>query len=116
MWVMVAGPYTAGSADQEQRRANLSALNQVALAVFERGHIPVIGVNNALPVIAEAGEARFDELMMPISLAMAARCDAVQRVGGASQGADQEVARFQATGKPIFRSLEELPSAEEGRA
>ena len=116
MWVMVAGPYTAGGANPEQRRANLSALNKVALTVFERGHIPVIGVNNALPVIAEAGEARFDELMMPISLAMAERCDAVLRVGGASSGADQEVARFQAAGKPVFRNLEELPLAEEGRA
>ena len=116
MWVMVAGPYTAGGADPAQRRENLRALNRVALAVFELGHIPVIGVNNALPVIAEAGEARFDELMMPISLAMAERCDAVLRVGGASQGADQEVARFQAAGKPVFRSLEELPQAEEGRA
>lgn len=116
MWVMVAGPYTAGGADREQRRANLRILNQVALAVFERGHIPVIGVNNALPVIAEAGEARFDELMMPISLAMAERCDAVLRVGGPSQGADQEIARFEAAGKPVFHSLEALPPAEEGRA
>ncbi len=116
MWVMVAGPYTAGGADPEQRRANLRTLNQVALAVFERGHIPVIGVNNALPVIAEAGEARFDELMMPISLAMAERCDAVLRVGGASQGADQEVARFRTAGKPVFNDLGELPRAEEGRA
>ena len=116
MWVMVTGPYTAGGADPEQQQANLRMLNKVALAVFERGHIPVIGVNNALPVIAEAGEARFDELMMPISLAMAERCDAVLRVGGASRGADQEVARFQAAGKPIYSNLEELPPTEEGRA
>ncbi len=111
MWVMVAGPYTAGGADKKQRRANLRALNKAALAVFERGHLPVIGVNNALPLIEEAGEARFDELMMPISLAMAERCDAVLRVGDASQGADREVARFQAAGKPVFQSLDDLPAA-----
>ncbi len=110
MWVMVAGPYSAGGADQVQRQANLRALNKAALAVFERGHVPVIGVNNALPLIEEAGEARFDELMMPISLAMAERCDAVLRVGGASHGADREVARFQEAGKPVFHSLDDLPA------
>ncbi len=106
---MVAGPYSAGAADAETRRENLREMNRMALAVFERGHVPVIGVNNALPLIEQAGEARFDDLMMPISLALAERCDAVLRIGGASTGADAEVERFRAAGKPVFTDLEELP-------
>ena len=107
--VMVAGPYTAGGADEERRRANLRAMNSAAVSVFERGHIPIIGVNNALPVINEAGEERFDDMMMPISLAVADRCDAVLRIGGPSSGADAEVERFRAAGKPIFNDVNELP-------
>ena len=34
MWIMVAGPYTAGNADTEQRAANLRFLNEVAVAHF----------------------------------------------------------------------------------
>jgi len=47
--------------------------------------------------------------MMPISLALAERCDAVLRLGGASQGADQEVARFTQAGKQVFHTLADIP-------
>ena len=45
---------------------------------------------------------------MPLSLALAERCDAFLRIGGASVGADQEMARFIAAGKPVYRSVEEI--------
>jgi hypothetical protein len=51
----------------------------------------------------------FDEVMMPISLALADRCDAVLRLGGPSHGADQEVMRFRQAGKPVFHTLAEIP-------
>jgi hypothetical protein len=47
--------------------------------------------------------------MMPLSLALAGRCDACLRVGGPSAGADQEVALFHAVGKPVYGSLADLP-------
>jgi hypothetical protein len=47
--------------------------------------------------------------MMPLSLALTERCDAFLRVGGNSLGADQEMARFAAAGKRVFRSVEEVP-------
>ena len=109
MWIMIAGPYTSGAADTEARAANLRVMAQAALAVFRRGHVPVIGVSNALPLIEAAGEAYFDEIMMPLSLAMTERCDAILRVGGSSAGADAEVARFEARGLPIYRSLDAVP-------
>lgn len=46
MLIAVAGPYSAETA--EQRQKNLEALKA---AVMKRGHIPVIGVNAALPVL-----------------------------------------------------------------
>ena len=110
-WIMIAGPYSSGGADAARRAENLAAMNRAALAVFELGHTPVIGVNMALPVIGAAGEARFEEIMMPISLALADRCDAILRIGGPSKGADEEVERMRAAGKPVYRSLGDVPGA-----
>jgi hypothetical protein len=109
MWIMVSGPYTAAGANADQRAANLRAMNLAALAVFRAGHVPIIGVNLALPVIEAAGPGAFDEIMMPLSLAAAQRCDACLRIGGPSRGADDEVARFRARDKPVYFSLDELP-------
>ncbi|MEQ8440322.1 MAG: DUF4406 domain-containing protein [Alphaproteobacteria bacterium] len=105
---MIAGPYSAGSADAARRAENLAALNRAAAAVFDKGHIPVIGVNNALPVIEAAGQNRFDEMMMPMSLALADRCDACLRVGGASDGADREADRFRQSGKPVYTDIGQI--------
>ena len=111
LWIMVAGPYRSGAVDAAGRAANLRTLNAAALAVFRRGHIPVIGVNLALPIIEVAGADCFDEIMMPLSLAAAERCDAVLRIGGPSGGADAEVARFRARGLPVYHAVEEIPGA-----
>lgn len=109
MWIMIAGPYTAGAPTPESRAANLLEMNRAAVAVFDKGHIPIIGVNLALPMIHAAGTGQFDRLMMPMSLAAAERCDAVLRIGGPSAGADDEVASFVRRGLPVYRSLSQLP-------
>jgi hypothetical protein len=109
MWIMISAPYTAGGADAEQRRRNLRSMNEAAVDVWRRGHVPVIGVNLALPVIDAAGPEHFDAIMMPLSLALTERCDAVLRVGGPSKGADDEVAKFVAAGKPVYRRIEDVP-------
>ncbi len=111
LWIMVAGPYRSGAVGAAGRADNLRVLNEAALAVFRRGHLPVIGVNLALPVIEVAGAESFDEIMMPVSLAAAERCDAVLRIGGPSGGADEEVERFRDRGLPVFRALNEIPEA-----
>lgn len=111
LWIMVAGPYRAGAIDDDARAANLRALNEAALEVFRRGHLPVIGVNLALPIIEAAGAESFDEIMMQLSLAAAERCDAVLRIGGPSGGADEEVAWFRERGLPVFDALDEIPEA-----
>ncbi len=107
MWIMVSGPYRSGAATEAARAANLDRMNQAALALFRMGHVPVIGVNMALPVIAAGGD--YDAVMMPLSLALADRCDACLRVGGPSAGADDETERFISRGLPVYTRIEDVP-------
>ncbi len=111
MWIMIAGPYRGGAKTEAERDANLQALNEAAVAVFEKGHVPVIGVNMALPVIAAAGEDRYEEIMMPLSLGLAERCDGVLRVGCVSPGADEEVEIIRGNGGYVFASIDDIPPA-----
>jgi hypothetical protein len=90
-------------------------MNEAAVALFGGGQVPIIGVNLALPMIAAAGDDAYDEIMMPLSLAAAERCDACLRIGGPSTGADQEVARFRARGQPVYFAIAEVPTSR-GRA
>jgi hypothetical protein len=46
---MVSGPYTTGARARADRKRNLEALNRAAYEVFRRGHVPIVGVNLALP-------------------------------------------------------------------
>jgi len=112
MWIMVGGPYGTGAKSAAERAANLARMNEAALAVWRKGHVPIIGVNLALPIVEAAGGDVADAaIMMPLSLALADRCDAFLRIGGATVGADQEMARFAAAGKPVFSSIEQIPAA-----
>lgn len=89
MWIMIAGPYTSGAKTEAERQRHLDQMNQAAYRLFCRGHTPIIGVNMALPVIqANGGAAVFADVMMPLSLSLAERCDAILRISGPSQGAD----------------------------
>ncbi|MBM3514044.1 MAG: DUF4406 domain-containing protein [Alphaproteobacteria bacterium] len=109
--IMISGPYRSGAATEAARAASLRAMNQAAVAIWERGHIPLIGVNAVLPIIQEAGTNRYDELMMPICLELAARCDAVLRIDGPSVGADDEMERIRAAGGAVFARIEDIPAA-----
>jgi Domain of unknown function (DUF6429) len=110
MWIMVAGPYRSGSSDPAVWAANLRMLNQSANAIFQKGHVPIIGVNMALPLIEVVGQESYERIMTPLSLSLTERCDAVLRVAGVSKGADEEVDRFRARGLRVFSSIEEIPS------
>ena len=115
--VLVAGPYRSGTGDDPAKlAANVELMNRAALEVFRRGHVPVTGEAVALPLIELAGSARvgdavFDEIFHPIARRLLDRCDAVLRVGGASAGAAEMVGRAAAGGKPVARSVDDLPVA-----
>jgi hypothetical protein len=115
MLVLVAGPYRSDTNDDPDKlAANVATMNKAALDVFRAGHLPVTGEALALPLIELAGSERvgdavFDEIFHPIARRLLTRCDAVLRVGGASQGADEMVAIARDQGKPVFAAVDELP-------
>ena len=117
LMILVAGPYRSGTGDDPTLIArNMRAMNEAALALFRRGHLPMTGEAIALPLIETAGsraigDAVFDEIFHPIAERMARRCDAVLRIGGASAGADAMVRIFAEAGRTVFRSLDEIAPA-----
>lgn len=90
---------------------NLLAMNRAAYEVFMKRHVPIIGVNLALPIIQAAGTDTYDAVMMPLSLSLAERCDAILRLPGASRGADDEVERVRANGGVVYHEIHEVPDA-----
>ena len=117
LMILVAGPYRSGTDDDPARiAANMRAMNDAALALFRRGHLPVTGEALALPLIEAAGstalgDGPFTEIFHPIAHRLLARCDAVLRIGGASAGADDMVATAQRLGLRVFFDLSEIPDA-----
>lgn len=108
MIIGVAGPYSASS--PEQRQANLEAMNAVAARLLEMGHVPVIGVNAALPVLEQATVADRYKAVMDISLAVISACDALLLIGE-SPGANKERDLIQSQGKPVYARIEDVPAA-----
>lgn len=106
MVIGVAGPYSA--ATEEERSQNLERLNTAAARLLERGHIPLIGVNAALPVVERATLEHPYQAMMDISMAVIDRCQALLYIGK-SPGADRERDSIISKGLPVYTSLEEVP-------
>lgn len=106
MVIGVAGPYSAPT--EEQRKANLDAMNEAAARLLEMGHIPVIGMNAALPVLEKANVPDRYKGIMDISMAVISACDAILLLAE-SPGANKERDLIAAKGKPIYYSLAELP-------
>ncbi|NJN19562.1 MAG: DUF4406 domain-containing protein [Oscillochloris sp.] len=113
--ILIAGPYRSGTGDDPARlAANVRAMEEVALPLFQAGHIPVVGEWFALPLVALAGSTQvgdepFNAIFHPIAERLLDRCDAVLRIGGPSQGADEMVRIAQEQGKPVFYRLEDVP-------
>ena len=109
--ILVAGPYRSGTNDDPVLiQKNVDAMEDTALKVFRRGHLPVLGEWFALPLLKHAGskaigDSVFDEIFHPIARELIGKCDAVLRIGGPSTGADDMVATGQRLGKRIFRNL-----------
>ena len=115
LMILVAGPYRSGTGDDPEKMArNVRLMEEYALPLYRAGHIPVIGEWFALPLVALAGSRRvgddaFNEIFHPIAERLLARCDAVLRVGGASQGADEMVEIARRRGLAVYHSLSEVP-------
>jgi hypothetical protein len=105
MIIGVAGPYSADTA--EQRQLNLDRMNEAAARLLELGHIPVIGMNAALPVLEMAGVADRYKGIMDISMAVISACEGLLLLAE-SPGANKERDLVLSKGLPVFRSIEEI--------
>jgi hypothetical protein len=115
LMILVAGPYRSGTnGDPARIQANVDAMTRTSLALYHRGHLPVMGEWFALPLIeaaetAGAGGAAFDEMFHPVAERVLARCDACLRIGGPSAGADRMVAVARALGKTVYADIADVP-------
>jgi hypothetical protein len=115
--ILIAGPYRSGTQDDRARIAdNLRRLESYAWPLYQAGHIPFIGEWIALPMIREAGgkeigDAIHQKFLHPVAERLLQRCDAVLRIPGESNGADQDVQLARERGLPVYYCLEDVPNA-----
>ncbi len=92
LMILGAGPYRSDTNDDPVLiQRNVEAMEDMALVVFRRGDLPVLGEWFALPLLRHAGstkvgDAVFDEIFHPIARELIGKCDAVLRIGGPSTG------------------------------
>jgi len=119
--ILVAGPYRSGTGDDpEKMAANVRAMEAYALPLFRARHVPVVGEWFALPLVALAGSRRvgdepFNEIFHPIAERLLEHCDAVLRVGAASEGADEMVRIARRRGLRVFHGLHDVPRQRDPR-
>src|SRR3954447_19625204 len=115
LMILIAGPYRSGTGDVPAKlAANVRAMEAYALPIFRAGHVPIVGEWLALPLVdlagsTQIGDPAFNEIFHPIADRLLARCNAVLRVGGPSQGADQMVASARDRGLQVFMRLHDIP-------
>ncbi|HEY0427017.1 MAG TPA: DUF1937 family protein [Pyrinomonadaceae bacterium] len=108
MIIAVAGKYSAET--EAERQSNFDAMNEIAARLLELGHMPIIGVNAALPVVERADVADKYEAIMQISMNVISVCEAILVISN-SKGADRERDFFIASGKPVYCSIDEVPQS-----
>lgn len=115
MLILIAGPYRSGTNDDpEKMQANLERLQSVALPLFRKGHVPMIGEWVALPLLKLAGSKRpgdeiYEEILYPVAHRLLEKVDAILRLPGESKGADEDVKRAIKRGIPVYYSLKDIP-------
>jgi len=118
MLILIAGPYRSGTNDDPQlMQKNLDKLESVALPLFRKGHIPMIGEWVALPLLRLAGSKKpgdevYEEILYPVAKRLLQKCDAVLRLEGESKGADEDVRIAKERGLKIYYRLEDVPDAD----
>ncbi len=105
MIIGVAGPYSAETADERQK--NLDAMNRAAARILEKGHIPLIGVNAALPVVEKSNVIDTYKAIMDISLAVIDKCEGLLFLAE-SPGANRERDLVLSKGFPVYYSIDEI--------
>lgn len=118
MLILIAGPYRSGTNDDPVlMQQNLDKLQSMALPLFRKGHVPMIGEWVALPLIQLAGSTKpgddaWEAIQYPVAHRLLEKCDAVLRIEGASKGADEDVRFAKEKGLKIYYRLEDVPDAD----
>lgn len=118
MMILIAGPYRSGTNnDPLLIQKNMDNLEAQALPIFRKGHMPMISEWAANPLIElagskEVGDAIFNEIQYPVAHRLLKKCDAILRIKGASNGADQDVEIAKKLGLKVYYDLNEIPDAE----
>lgn len=117
MLILIAGPYRSGTNnDPKLIKRNMDRLEAMALPLFRKGHIPMIGEWVANPLIElagskEVGDDIFNEIQYPTAHRLLTKCDAILRIEGDSKGADQDVEIAKKLGLKVYYDIKEIPEA-----
>jgi len=118
MLILIAGPYRSGTGnDPKLIKQNMDNLESMALPIFRKGHIPMIGEWVANPLIElagskEIGDAIFKEIQYPTAHRLLTKCDAVLRIKGDSKGADQDVEIAKELGLKVYYDIDDIPEVD----
>lgn len=100
--------------------ADRASMDEVAAAIFDAGHVPVIEDwfseplasipgpgGNAAWAPTRSGEESGDQILQPLTERLLSRCDAILRVGGPSAAADAMAGAGRARGLRVFFTVED---------
>src|SRR3954466_14299119 len=89
--------------------ADLLAMQEAALTLFDAGHIPLIAEWIASPMASlPACGASLDDIYSPLSERLLLRADSVLRLDGDSTSADALVRLARAQGMRVFSTVDEV--------
>lgn len=114
--ILIAGPYRSGTNGDPVRIAdNLLRLERAALAVYQRGHVPMIGEWVSLPLArmagsVEIGDAVSEAFLYPVAHRMIQQCESILRIDGESKGADEDVNAARQLGLPVYYRADDIPT------
>ena len=105
MIIGIAGPYSATTEEQKQR--NLDAMNIAAARLLEKGHIPIIGINAALPIVQMSNISDKYKALMDISMTVIDKCEGLLFLGE-SPGANLERDFILSKELPVYYNIYEV--------
>ena len=91
---------------------DLTSMEEVASAIFDAGHVPVIGDWFTDPLIEQSeldsdDDESLEQILQPMTERLLARCDAMLRVGGPSAAADAMAGAARARGLRVYFDLKD---------